>query len=203
MSDSELIASVLAGERDYYQVLVQRYQERLFRVAFGMVMDGDTAADLVQDAFVRAYANLGRCRDPDRFNVWLLSTLRHRCLDYLRAMRRRDVSIDDASVLTASAAAGDPKLEDRLMLRSTLEAALAELSQSLREAFVLRHVEQLSVAEVAEVLGIGESAVKMRVMRAREQLQDWLAPDWGPGPSGQGTASGPDVTVGDAEPSTE
>ena len=193
MSDAELIESVLDGEREFFQALVQRHQERLFRVAFGMVMDDDVAADLVQDAFMRAFANLGRCRDRDRFRVWLLATLRNRCLDYLREKRRRDVSIDDVAAMRAvpSGAVADSDADD-LALRTTLETALAKLSPPLREAFVLRHVEQLTVAEAAEVLGIGESAVKMRVHRARELLRDWLAPDLELG-SGPATTPQPDA----------
>jgi RNA polymerase sigma-70 factor (ECF subfamily) len=180
-SDADLVARVLAGELDCYEVLVRRYQDRLFRMAFGMVLDADTAADLVQDAFVRAYTNLARCRDPARFRVWLYTTLRHRAVDYLREKRRADVSLDTAppgSLDRALATGGDHA--ERYALRTALETALAELTPPLRDAFMLRHVEELSVAEVAEVLDVTESAVKMRVHRAREQLRDWFEYDGRP-----------------------
>lgn len=182
MSDEDLVARVLAGEPDCYQYLVQRHQEAMFRVAYALVLDDDVAADIVQDAFVRAYVNLARCRDRSRFRVWLLATLRNRGLDYLKEKRRGDLSLDAegvtrrAEVLGAHTGAHD----ERHALRSALEAALARLSEPLREAFVLRHVEQLSVEETAAVLGTGVSAVKMRVHRAREQLQEWLADDYAP-----------------------
>jgi RNA polymerase sigma-70 factor (ECF subfamily) len=183
MSDAELVGRVLAGEQECYQFLVQRHQESLFRVAFSLVLDDDTAADLVQDAFVRAYVSLARCRDRSRFRVWLLATLRNRGLDHLKEKRRADLSLDvdgvarRAEALGAQTAAAD----DRHALRTALESALARLSEPLREAFVLRHVEQLSVEETASVLGTSISAVKMRVHRAREQLQDWLGDDYGHG----------------------
>src|SRR5688500_306930 len=84
LGDAELIERVLAGERECFQPLVQRYQESLYRVACALVLDPDAAADIVQDAFVRAYANLARCHDRRRFRFWLLATLRNRGLDYLK-----------------------------------------------------------------------------------------------------------------------
>jgi len=183
MSDAELVGRVLAGEQECYQFLVQRHQESLFRVAYSLVLDDDAAADLVQDAFVRAYVSLARCRDRSRFRVWLLATLRNRGLDYLKEKRRADLSLDIEGVARRAEALGaqTDAHDDRHAMRTALESALARLSEPLREAFVLRHVEQLSVEETASVLGTSISAVKMRVHRAREQLQDWLGDDYGHG----------------------
>lgn len=181
MGDAELVERVLAGEHDCYRFLVERHQESLFRVAYSLVLDDDVAADLVQDAFVRAYVSLARCRDRTRFRVWLLATLRNRGLDYLKEKRRGDLSLDADGVVPRAEALGartDPG-DERQALRTVLEAALARLSEPLRDAFVLRHIEQLSVEETASVLGTSISAVKMRVHRAREQLQAWLADDYG------------------------
>lgn len=183
MSDAELVGRVLAGEQECYQFLVQRHQESLFRVAYSLVLDDDAAADLVQDAFVRAYVSLARCRDRSRFRVWLLATLRNRGLDYLKEKRRADLSLDIEGVARRAEALGaqTDAQDERHAMRTALESALARLSEPLREAFVLRHVEQLSVEETASVLGTSISAVKMRVHRAREQLQDWLGDDYGHG----------------------
>jgi RNA polymerase sigma-70 factor, ECF subfamily len=188
MSDAELVGRVLEGDRDCYQLLVQRHQESMFRVAYSLVLDDDVASDIVQDAFVRAYVSLARCRDRNRFRVWLLATLRNRGLDYLKEKRRGDLSLDAEGVTRRAEVLGaHTEAEDeRQALRTALESALARLSEPLREAFVLRHVEQLSVEEAASVLGTSVSAVKMRVHRAREQLKEWLADDYGP--------QGPDVT---------
>ena len=181
MSDAELVARVLAGDRESYKYLVQRHQDVMFRVAYSLVLDDDVAADIVQDAFVRAYVSLARCRDRSRFRVWLLATLRNRALDYLKEKRRGDLSLEAEGVARRAEALGahTDAEDERQALRTALEAALARLSDPLREAFVLRHVEQLSVEETAAVLGTSISAVKMRVHRAREQLKEWLVSDWG------------------------
>jgi RNA polymerase sigma-70 factor, ECF subfamily len=181
MNDTELIERVLDGDPECFQLLVRRHQDSMYRVAYSLVTDSDAAADVVQDAFMRAYVNLARCRDRQRFRVWLLATVRNRALDYLKEKRRADVSLSDESVARraedfgATSAAAD----EEYALRTVLETALAQLSQPLREAFVLRHVEQLSCEDAAGVLGTSVSAVKMRVHRAREQLQAWLAPELG------------------------
>jgi RNA polymerase sigma factor (sigma-70 family) len=179
LGDAELIERVLAGERECFQPLVQRYQESLYRVACALVLDPDAAADIVQDAFVRAYANLARCHDRRRFRFWLLATLRNRGLDYLKERRRRDVSLSDDTVVRRAEVhdAGGADTAERVALRSALDAALARLSPAIRETFVLRHVEQWSIEELAELLGLSESAVKMRLHRARLQLQTWLEAD--------------------------
>lgn len=180
MSDGELIAQVLAGDHDCFQLLVHRHQDSMYRVAWSLVPDPDAAADIVQDAFVRAYVNLARCRDRNRFRVWLLTTVRNRALDHLKEKRRGDLSLSEQAVMQrAEIAARTAPEQENYELRTALETALSRLSQPLREAFVLRHVEQLSVEDTAGVLGTSTSAVKMRVMRAREQLQNWLEPDLG------------------------
>jgi RNA polymerase sigma-70 factor (ECF subfamily) len=180
-SDGEIVTRVLAGDRDAYQYLVQRHQESLFRVAYAMVLDEDVAADVVQDAFVRAFVSLARCRDRTRFRVWLLATLRNRALDHLKEKRRADLSlsIDSVARRAETAASVEPAADERIALRSALAEALAGLSEPLRDAFVLRHLEELSVEETASVLGTSISAVKMRVHRAREQLQAALGADFG------------------------
>lgn len=173
-ADGDLLDRVLAGERDAYGILVGRYQERLFRFALASVRDRDTAADLVQDTLVRAYANLATCRDRDRFGAWLFRILRNRCIDHGKEHRRRDVSLFDRGELASTL--GLPEVEtERSYLRDALERALAELPEAQREAFLLKHLQGMSYEEISVVLDVGTSALKMRVARAREALQSALA----------------------------
>jgi RNA polymerase sigma-70 factor, ECF subfamily len=175
-ADAEVVQCVLRGEVDAFQLLVRRHQEAAFRLCNALVLDTDAAADLVQDALVRAFVNLARCREPARFHVWLMRIVRNRAFDYLRERRRDDVSLSDEEVrLRVDATVHvEPTGIEGIAQRTALERALAQLSQPLREAFVLRYVEEMSTEEVAEVLGTGVSAVKMRVQRARIQLQRLL-----------------------------
>ena len=94
--DADIVQRVLAGDVESFALLVSRYQGPLYRYAASMVLDHDVAADMVQDAFVRTYTGLSRCRDATRFRSWLFQTLRNRCLDHLKEARRRDVPLDAA-----------------------------------------------------------------------------------------------------------
>jgi RNA polymerase sigma-70 factor (ECF subfamily) len=177
-TDLELVEQVLAGQRERYSVLVRRYQEGLYRHALGMVGDADVAADLVQDAFIRAYSSLTRCRDRAKFGGWLVQILRNRCLDHLKERRRSDLRLEDRPDLPAHD--GDPESSlENWSLRDLLERALAQLPEAQREAFLLKHVQELTYEEMAEVAGASVSALRMRVLRARELLRSLLEEEVG------------------------
>jgi RNA polymerase sigma-70 factor, ECF subfamily len=173
MEDREIVARVRAGDQDAYRLLVRRYQDMLFRHALRMTSEHDVATDLVQASFVKAYTNLAHCRDPERFGAWLYRILANACKDHLKSRRRRDVSLEDQTSLADVAVSPAAALE-RSELRSVLNAAIAKLPDSLREAFVLKHVEGRSYEEIAEMLDTSVPALKMRVHRAREALKDAL-----------------------------
>jgi len=173
LDDSSVIASVLDGDSEAYAFIVRRYQEPLFRFALGMVHDPDTASDLVQEAFVKAYTTLDRCRDPSHFGAWIHRILRNRCLDYLKRHRRQK-PLDSAILELADSAEGVSGLERR-DLRAVLSTALGCLPEAQREAFLMKHLEERPYEEMAQLLGTSISALKMRVKRARETMQQALA----------------------------
>jgi RNA polymerase sigma-70 factor (ECF subfamily) len=179
--DAQLIARVLSGETEAYGVLVGRYQEVLYRYAVGMVHDADTAADLVQDSLVKAYTRLSSCQDPARFGAWLYRILVNRCKDHLKSRRRRPVVALEEDVVFAPESAGAGVGAERSELRRVIDRALEGLPESQREAFLLKHLEGRSYEEMAEMLDSSVSALKMRVMRARESLQRALRPIVDPG----------------------
>ena len=169
-SDEELIQRILNGEGERYAILVERYQDALFRHAVGMVGDSDAAADLVQDSLVKAYTRLHTCNEPSRFAAWVFRILRNRCRDWLKNRRQHTVELRDDTATTADHE--DPvAVLERTELGRVVESALARLPEAQREAFLLKHVEGLSYEEMAVRLETGISALKMRVMRAREALQ--------------------------------
>lgn len=173
LPDREVVARVAAGDRDAFRLLVHRYQDMLFRHALRMTGEHDVAADLVQASFVKAYTNLARCRDPERFGAWLYRILANACKDHLKSKRRKDVSIEDHTHITDLGVSPAADLE-RAQLRAQLNRAVAALPSSLREAFVLKHVEGRSYEEMAELLETSVPALKMRVHRAREALKECL-----------------------------
>jgi RNA polymerase sigma-70 factor, ECF subfamily len=168
--DAAVIARVLDGEKQQFEHLVRRYQQALYRHALGIVLDHDAAADMVQDAFVRAYVNLRQCRDHSRFKPWLFQTLRHRCLDYLKDASRRNVRLEDAVEPLLDEADGPGAVAVRNEVRTRVRRALANLPPALREAFVMHYVDGMPYEAMAELLDVSVSALKMRALRAREAL---------------------------------
>ena len=171
--DADVIASVLAGDKQQFEHLVSRYQHALYRHAVSLVLDHDAAADMVQDAFVRAYLNLRACRDTSRFRPWLFQTLRNRCLDYLKESSRRNVRLEDIEPLLDEAD-GPAALAERAETRTGIRQALAQLPPTLREAFIMHYVDGMPYDTMAELLGASVSALKMRALRAREALSSTL-----------------------------
>lgn len=175
LSDAEIVARVLRGDQELFAHLVERYQAVLYRHALGMVASPDAAADLVQDSFVKGYTSLDRCQDPARFGAWVFRILRNRALDYLKDRRRKNVPLDEGTAQLPGRDDPGTDLERAEMGRAVTEA-LGALPPAQREAFLLKHVDGRSYEEMAEMLGGSVSALKMRVMRAREALQAVLSP---------------------------
>ena len=172
-SDRDVVLRVLTGDTDHFAELVRRYADRLYRHAERMTGRPEDAADLVQAAFIRGFQRLGRC-DPDRVGGWLFRIAANLCRDYLDDPRRAQVPLDDAPPVAAPVTAGPERTLERRELGRTLNEALARLTAEQREAFLLKHHEGHSYAEMAELLGVPEAALKMRVHRAREALRALL-----------------------------
>ena len=169
LPDATLVRQVLDGDVESFAVLVRRYRERSARYATRLLGSAEDAEEVVQDTFVRAYRALPRCDDPDKFGSWLFSILINRCRTAGgRSTRRaRTVTNDEALVLGAAV---EPVV-DRAAWREEIDRALAQLDADQREAFLLKHVEELSYEEMSEMTGVGVSALKMRVKRACDRLR--------------------------------
>ena len=171
-SDGEVVARVLDGDGDAFRILVRRHQEMLHGHAVRMTGRSDVAADLVQASLVKAYTSLDRCRNPDKFGAWAFRIVTNRCKDYLKNIRRSNVALEDAPPTAGSQDPADDL--ERSELRDRLDRALNELPADQREAFVMKHEEGRSYNEMAELLDMSVGALKMRVHRARETLQELL-----------------------------
>ena len=169
-ADQQIIASVLAGDRDAFATLIQRYSDPLYRHALGMTGSPDVAEDILQQSFIKAYHHLAEVRG--RFDAWLFRIVANGCKDWLKNIRRTHVSYEEDDQPSAYATPDEDL--DRSELRRDLDWALGKLADSLREAFVMKHVEGRSYEEMADLLGTTVGALKMRVHRAREALQALL-----------------------------
>jgi RNA polymerase sigma-70 factor (ECF subfamily) len=185
-SDEEVIGAIRAGDRNAFRVLVERYQARAYRLALRILRDEDAARDAVQDAFVKAYNNLGKFEQRSAFFTWLYRLVKNQCLDMLRRDRSdRVVDWEEGSLAEAEASAdATPEVDSvsfapatelqRKQLREHIDAAIAKLPESARETLILREVEGLSYQEIAEAQGIPKGTVMSRLFYARKQMQKLL-----------------------------
>jgi len=166
-SDAVLVARAIAGSDAAFAALVDRYNDLLYRHAERMLGLADDAEDVVQSAWIKAFRNLRKCRDPERFGAWVFRIGANACKDAVKAKRRGIVPLESVAELESY----DGDTATRLDQRRRLASALASLAPDQREAFLLKHMEGWSYEEMADQLGVQVSALKMRVHRAREELQ--------------------------------
>lgn len=166
-SDADLVRRARDGDPAAFEALVDRHYPDCLRYAFRMLGDRADAEEAVQDAFVRAYRSLWNYRERDQFRVWLLRILANRCRTRAAAARRRLRHLEAfAASVDRTAVAPQPNGG----FGRAVQRALAALPVEQREAFLLKHVEELSYEEIARITGAGLSALRMRVKRARERL---------------------------------
>ena len=175
LSDRELVERTRGGDRDAFGFLVDRYQDALFRYVLHMGFGEADARDILQNAFVRAFRHLGRCGDPDRFDGWLFKITANLCRTEGRKAGKRTMTPLE-SVTLETERPGPAEAAEAASARSRIREVLETLPEDQREAVVLFYMQGMGVSEVAEAVGASRSAVKMRLMRARESLKAELEP---------------------------
>jgi RNA polymerase sigma-70 factor, ECF subfamily len=172
LSDEAVVTAVLDGQIPLFEVLMRRYNQRLYRVVRGIVRDPDEAEDVVQEAYLNAYAHLGQFEHRARFSTWLTKIAVYEALSRVRRRGRFVHEGEDEDMTAIKTTDPDPERQAQVSeLRSLLEGAIDALPAAYRSVFVMREVEQLSTAETAECLDVSEDAIKMRLHRARAMLR--------------------------------
>ena len=183
--DATETAAVLArarqGDSDAFRALVERHSRAVFRLAFRMTRNEQDAEDVVQEAFLRAYKQLGRFESRANFGTWLYRIVANCSVDLMRARQARhdmtrSESLDDAVELPAHESPGPERLAQSSEIQRRVRDALDGLSPLERAAFILRHHEGRSIEEISRTLGLGTSAAKHSVFRAVKKLRVALAP---------------------------
>jgi len=175
-SDEEILERVATGDVAAFELVMRRYNRRLFRAVRAILKDDAEVEDVIQEAYVSAYAHLADFSGRARFSTWLTRIAVHEAFGRLRKRRRSeswDVNNGEEEQIMTLTPSPEKHASDG-ELRKLLEQVVETLPETFRTVFVLRAVEQLSVAETSEVLGIPEDTVKTRLHRARGLLQSRL-----------------------------
>ena len=184
-TEAQIIASVLAGNTHEFHDLIRPYERSVYIMALSMLHNEADAEDAAQEAFLKAFRNLANFRGDSKFSTWLISITLNEARSRLRNRKSAKVeSLDDPPEGQESVTPAllrdwreiPSEALERKEIRHLLQQAIRDLPLIYREVFLLRDVEELSVNESAEALGISIASVKVRLHRARLMMQKKLVP---------------------------
>ena len=179
LTDEEVVCRVRMGETALYEVIMRRYNQRLYRIARAILHNDGEAEDVMQDAYVRAYEHLDQFAARAPFSTWLTRIAVHEALARLR-VRNRNESLDDTeydgelSMKMTSKSPDPEQTASSAQIRDLLEQAVLDLPENYRTVIMLRDIEELSTAETAHALDLTEDNVKVRLHRGHGMIRTWL-----------------------------
>ena len=178
-ADEELISRILNGETYLYEHIIRKYNQRMYRICMSIIHDDNEAEDLMQNAYIKAYENLSTFKGKSKFSTWLSRILINESLLWLQRNKRK-INFQHEVLKENNSKSVNQKTNtpaQQMMnneLKKILEEAIAQLSPKHRVVFVMREIENMSVAETSECLHISQINVKVRLNRAKEMLRDIL-----------------------------
>ena len=181
--DQSIVQRVTRGDTAAFELLMRRYNRRLYRLARAALRDHSEAMDALQDAYLCAYRSMGQFRGEAALSTWLSRLVLNECNARSRRSLRREnivsiVSTDPSTEVFTRVPDSSEAPDDhtaRLQIRQALERKVSELPEALRLVFVLRSIEELSVEETAATLRVSPEAVRTRHLRAKGLLREALA----------------------------
>ena len=182
VDEGELIREVRSGNTEAFEYFVRRYQRRITRVAYRLLKDVGEADSAAQESFLRAYQSLDQFREGSTFETWLTRICINWCKDRLKRRRlvlyfhERPAEPEDSGPRD-TVPHPDPSPERRTLsreIRDRLRAAMTALSPRQRTVFVLKHFEELSIPEIAELTGLDNGTIKSHLFRAAQKMRERL-----------------------------
>lgn len=183
--EAAVIKRILEGDINAFELLMTAYEKNVYNLALRMCSNPEDAADMTQEAFIKAYNSLPSFRGDSKFSVWLYRIVSNVCLDFLRKQKRRpsvSLSLEDESgesveLQIPDESASPHKLLEQKLSREAVRRGLNELPPEHRQILILRELQGLSYDEISESLGLESGTVKSRIFRARKKLCAFLEKD--------------------------
>jgi RNA polymerase sigma-70 factor (ECF subfamily) len=179
-NDAELVRQTLCGNTAAYNGLVLRYQRQVYNLAYRMLGNAEDAGDLVQETFLRAYSALASFRQDASFLTWLYKIASNLCIDQLRSRKAKgalslDVELEEGREPAAESRSCAPEeVAIRDAVQTVVHRAILNLPEKYRLVVVMRHLQDMSVDEIARALDLPTGTVKTHLFRAREMLRGRL-----------------------------
>jgi len=182
--DQALVERVQAGDKTAFDVLVQKYQSKIIRLAYRYVHDQDEAMDIAQEAFIKAYKALGRFRGDSAFYTWIyriaINTAKNHLVASSRRPPRADIDAVEAEQYDSATGLKEYATPERMLLKDeikqTIAGAIENLPDDLRTAITLRELEGMSYEEIAQAMDCPIGTVRSRIFRARDAIDGKLKP---------------------------
>jgi RNA polymerase sigma-70 factor (ECF subfamily) len=173
--DSYYVDRCLKGDKSAFAFIVDRYKKQMYSVAYSMTHNHDDADDLSQEAFVKAYENLGKFKLGTNFRSWLYRITVNLCIDHLRRKKRvREEQIDDRlEVIPHNNPDPQENLESRELMKNIM-AAMDSLPKAQRTVVILREIQGLDLREISEIMRCSENTIRWRLHSARKKLRKKL-----------------------------
>lgn len=170
MNDKDIIRQILSGDIEKYRLIMDRYSQRVFALVVKMVGCEDDAEEITQDVFMKAFRNLEKFDFRSSLSTWLYRIAYNEAVNHTRRASRQEVTVDESMLRAVSDSQVDSVLDAENPLLVALPQAIEALTVDERALITLHYYEELPLREVAEMLGVGESAAKVRLMRTRRKL---------------------------------
>jgi RNA polymerase sigma factor (sigma-70 family) len=179
LSDEEIVERIINGEQHLYEVLMRKFNQRLYRISMAIINDDKEAEDIMQTAYINAYQQLGNFKGKSSFNTWLTRILINESLLHKKKKKQLQKVLMETPVNQHH---NDTPLKNLMNkeLKLILEKAVSDLPEKYRMVFVMREIQEMSTIETMDALNLGESNVKIRLSRAKEMLRDGLYQYWEP-----------------------
>jgi RNA polymerase sigma-70 factor (ECF subfamily) len=172
LSDTEVVRRILGGDTALFEILMRRYNQRVYRAVRAILGSDEDAEDVMQQAYLNAYTHLGQFEERAQFSTWLTRIAVNEALG--RRRKRQRTAWDGGEELMVELESNVPNPEQQAstsQMREVMERELAALPAAYRTVLVLREVEGLSTAETAECMSVSEDVVKQRLHRARGMVR--------------------------------
>lgn len=177
-NEKELLARCIEGDAESFIPILEKYQNRIYNFIRFMIRNDEAAKDLAQEAFEKAFAALMSFRLGSEFSPWIFRIAYNLCRDYYKSKKRGETSLeaepeDGESEWHGKTKGAAEEFEIKEM-RNVLDTALNALKPMFRDALLLKHYEGFSYEEISEILGVSENAARLRVLHARQQMQELM-----------------------------
>jgi RNA polymerase sigma-70 factor (ECF subfamily) len=185
VSDSDLVSRVLKGHIQSMDILVKRYSNRIYNLAYRIIGDSEEARDITQETFLKAYKSLHQFKIGTNFNAWICRIATNNCLQYLKKAGKKqivDIQMDEPKNMIdilGSQDSSPAELLENKELNLYIRKCISGLPKKYRIIILLFYMNDLSCREIGKILGIPEFTVRNRLCRARRQLRDSLESVYG------------------------